>query len=156
VLKCQDEAFAAPTKEGMAGSVRLAKHLLTIMGSQQLPDSEPLHLEERMIELEVRALMEKCLDAGDGDMAVGLCKGVEAGWIDTMLTPWKHNKGKVVVMRNAVNAVRYLDPGAIPLPADVREYHRQKLAEREKKEGRKLSLEIVLKDLQFASVLPKR
>ena len=88
-----------------------------------------------MIELEVRALMEKCLDAGGGDMAVGLCKGVEAGWVDTMLTPWKYNKGKVMVMRDAENAVRYLDPGDIPLPDEVREYHRQKLAEREKKEG---------------------
>ena len=156
ILKCQDEAFATPTKEGMASSVRLAKHLLTIVGGQKLPDNDALRLEERMIELEVRALMEKCLDAGDGDMAVGLCKGVEAGWIDTMLTPWKHNKGKVMVMRDAENAVRYLDPGDIPLPAEVREYHREKLAEREKKEGRKLSFDMVVKDLQFASVLPKK
>ncbi len=156
ILKCQDEAFATPTKEGMAASARLAKHLLKLMGGQKLPDNEALRLEEQMIELEVRALMEKCLDAGDGDMAVGMCKGVEAGWIDTMLTPWKYNKGKVMVMRDAENAVRYLDPGDIPLPPEVREYHRQKLAGREKKEGRKLSFDMVVRDLQFASVLPKK
>ena len=155
ILKCQDEAFATPTKEGMASSVRLAKHLLTVMGSQRLPDSDALCLEEQMIELEVRALMEKCLDIGGGDMAIGLCRGVEAGWVDTMLTPWKHNKGKVMVMRDADNAVRYWDPGDIPLPAEVREYHRQKLAEREKKEGRTLAFDMVVHDLQFASVLPK-
>lgn len=28
ILKCQDEAFATPTKEGMAKSVRLARHML--------------------------------------------------------------------------------------------------------------------------------
>ena len=100
----------------MASSVRLARHLLTLMGTQKLPDSDEPRLEETMIEMEVRALLEKCLDAGDGDMAVGMCKGVEAGWIDTMLTPWKYNKGKVMVMRDAQNAVRYLDPGDIPLP----------------------------------------
>ena len=72
-----------------------------------------------MIELEVRTLMDKCLEAGDGDMAVGMCKGVEAGWVDTMLTPWKYNKGKVMVMRDAQNAVRYFDPGDIPLPKEV-------------------------------------
>jgi methylaspartate mutase epsilon subunit len=156
ILKCQDEAFATPTKEGMASSVRLARHLLTLMGGQKLPDNEESKLEEAMIEMEVRALMEKCLDAGGGDIAIGLCRGVEAGWIDTMLTPWKHNKGKVMVMRDAQNAVRYLDPGDIPLPDEVREYHRQKLAEREKKEGRKLDFAMVVQDLQFASVLKKK
>jgi methylaspartate mutase epsilon subunit len=156
ILKCQDEAFATPTKEGMAMSVRLAGHLLTLMGSQNMPDSEKLRLEEAMIEAEVRAVMEKCLEAGDGDMAIGMCKGVEAGWIDTMLTPWKYNKGNVTVMRDAENAVRYLDTGNIPLPEEVKEYHKEKLAERERKEGRKMTFEMVVQDLQFASLLKKK
>jgi methylaspartate mutase epsilon subunit len=108
-----------------------------------------------MIELEVRALLEKCLEAGDGDIAVGLCKGVEYGWIDTMLTPWKYNHGKVTVMRDAERAVRYLDPGNIPLPREVIDYHRAKIAEREAKEGVPANLETVVKDLQFASILPR-
>jgi methylaspartate mutase epsilon subunit len=155
ILKCQDEAFATPTKEGMASSVRLARHLVTLMGNQKIAESDKLRLEETMIEMEVRVLMEKCLEAGNGDMAIGMCKGVEAGWIDTMLTPWKHNKGKVVVMRDAENAVRYLDTGDMPLPKEVKEYHREKLAEREGKENRKINFDMVVKDLQFASVLPK-
>ena len=155
ILKCQDEAFATPTKEGMAKSVRLARHLITLMGTQRMPDNDKLALEEAMIEAEVRALMEKCLEAGDGDIAVGICKGVEAGWIDTMLTPWKYNKGKVVVMRDAENAVRYLDSGDIPLPKEVKEYHKAKLAERAAKEGTELTFDMVVKDLQFASILKK-
>ncbi len=153
ILKCQDEAFATPTKEGMASSVKVASHLLTIMGTQRMPESEELQLEQAMIELEVRAIMERCLAAGDGDIAAGMCKGVEAGWVDTMVTPWKHNKGRVTVMRDAENAVRYFDSGDIPLPNEVREYHRQKLAEREKKEGRKLDFDMVVQDLQRASTL---
>ena len=153
LLKCQDEALATPTKEGMAKSVRLAKHMLTLMGNQKLPENKKLELEEAMIEMEVRALMEKCLEAGDGDIAVGLCKGVEVGWIDTMLTPWKHNKGNVLVMRDAENAVRYLNSGDIPLPQEVRDYHREKISEREKKENRVAGLDMVVHDLQFASVL---
>ncbi|MBN1629808.1 MAG: hypothetical protein JW990_08590 [Thermoleophilia bacterium] len=156
ILKSEDEAFATPTKEGMASSVRLARHLLTLMGTQKMPESEESRLEEAMIELEVRTLMEKCLEAGGGDMAVGMCKGVEAGWVDTMLTPWKYNKGKVMVMRDAENAVRYFDPGDIPLPKEVLVYHREKLAGRAKKEGRELSFDMVVHDLQFASILPKR
>lgn len=156
ILKSEDEAFATPTKEGMAGSVRLARHLLTLMGTQKMPESEESRLEEAMIELEVRTLLDKCLEAGDGDMVVGMCKGVEAGWVDTMLTPWKYNKGKVMVMRDAENAVRYFDPGDIPLPKEVLDYHREKLAGREKKEGRPLDFQMVVQDLQFASILPKR
>ncbi len=154
ILKCQDEAFATPTKEGMAKSVRLARHLLTLMGTQKIADNEKLRLEEQMIEMEVRALMEKCLEAGDGDIAVGLCKGVEAGWVDTMVTPWKYNKGKVVVMRDAENAVRYYNFGNVPLPKEVKEYHEEKLGERSKKEGKELSFDMVVSDLQFASRLP--
>ena len=85
-----------------------------------------------------------------------MCKGVEAVWVDTMLTPWKYNKGKVMVMRDAQNAVRYWDPGDIPLPKEVADYHREKLAGREKKEGRKLDFGMVVHDLQFASILPKK
>lgn len=153
VLKCQDEAFATPTKEGMAKSVRLAQHMLTLMGTQRLKSSEAFALEEKMIELEVRTLMEKCLEAGDGDMAVGMCIGVDAGWIDTMLSPWRHNHGNVMVMRDAENAVRYLETGDMPLPEEVKEYHREKISEREKKEDRKAGLEMAVKDLQLASIL---
>ena len=39
ILKSEDEAFATPTKEGMASSVRLARHLLTLMGGQKMPES---------------------------------------------------------------------------------------------------------------------
>ena len=154
ILKCQDEALATPTKEGMAKSVRLARHMLTLMGTQRLPDNDALSDEEAMIELEVRTLLEKCLEAADGDMAVGLCKGVEAGWIDTMVTPWKYNNGKVLVVRDAENAVRYLNIGDVPLPSEVKEYHREKIAEREKRDGRQADFNMVVEDIQFASILP--
>ena len=131
--KSADEAFGTPSKEGFASAVRIARHLQKIMGDQRFPDCEELRLEEAMIEMEVRALMEKCLEGGDGDMAVGLCRGVEAGWVDLMLTPWKHMKRNVMLMRDAGGAVRYWDPGAVPLPAEVLEYHREKLAGRAKK-----------------------
>jgi methylaspartate mutase epsilon subunit len=155
ILKCQDEALATPTKEGMARSVRLARHMLTLMGTQRMPENDALAQEEAMIEAEVRAVLEMCLDVADGDMAEGLCRGVEAGWIDTMVTPWKYNNGKVLVVRDAENALRYLDTGDIPLPKEVKDFHREKIAEREKRDGRKADFDMVVKDIQFASILPK-
>jgi len=154
VLKCQDEAFATPTKEGMAASVRMARHLDTLLGAQRLPDNEALREEERMLELEVRAMMEKCLEAGDGDIALGICLGVDYGWVQTMITPWKYNRGNVLLMRDAENAMRYFDAGDMPLPEEVRQYHREKLQSRVKKEGRPLDFDMVVSDLTYAARLP--
>ncbi len=154
VLKCEDEAFATPTKEGMANSIRLARHLITLLGSQKLHECEERALEEKMIEMEVRAMLEKSLEAGDGDILVGLCTAVECGWFDTMVSPWKYVKGKVRYIRDADNAVRYFDPGNIPIPKEAKEYNDAKLREREEKQKIKLTFDTVVHDLQFASRLP--
>ena len=80
-----------------------------------------------------------------------LVKGVEAGWIDTMLTPWQPAKRKVRLMRDDERAQRYWDPGDLPLPQEVIDYHRQKLEKRAKREGKELSFDMLVKDLTFAS-----
>jgi methylaspartate mutase epsilon subunit len=154
VLKCQDEAFATPTREGMAASVRMARQIETLLSGLRLPYSDEVKEEERILELEVRAMMEKCLEAGDGDIALGLCLGVDAGWVSTMISPWKYNRGNVLLMRDAENAMRYFDCGDMPLPQEVREYHMEKLRRRAEREGRPLDFDMVVEDLQYASRLP--
>jgi methylaspartate mutase epsilon subunit len=154
VLKCQDEAFATPTKEGMCASVRMARQVETLLADLRLPYCGEVKEEERILELEVRAMMEKCLEAGDGDIALGLCLGVDAGWVSTMISPWKYNRGNVLLMRDTENAMRYFDTGDMPLPEEVKEYHLEKLRRRAQKEGRPLDFDMVVADLQYASRLP--
>ena len=154
VLKCQDEAFATPTKEGMCATVRIARQIERLLGELRLPYSAEVQEEEKMLELEVRAMMEKCLEAGDGDIALGLCLGVDRGWVSTMISPWKYNKGNVLIMRDASMAMRYFDTGDMPLPDEVKEYHAEKLKGRARKEGRPLDFDMVVDDLQYASKLP--
>jgi len=154
VLKCQDEAFATPTKEGMCATVRMARHVERLLGDLRLPISKEVLEEEKILELEVRAMMEKCLEAGDGDIALGICLGADAGWVSTMISPWKYNKGNVLLMRDSENAMRYFDIGDMPLPKEVKEYHLEKLKSREKKEGRPLDFDMVVDDLMYASRLP--
>jgi methylaspartate mutase epsilon subunit len=154
VLKCQDEAFATPTKEGMAATVRIARQIEKMLGNLRLPISAEVKEEEAILELEVRAMMESCLDAGEGDIALGLCLGVDAGWVSTMISPWKFNKGNVLLMRDDEQAMRYFDIGDMPLPKEVKEYHLKKLEGRAKKEGRPLDFDMVVDDLQYASKLP--
>ena len=155
ILKCQDEAFATPTKEGMSASVKIARFVERLIGEQRTPKSAEYLLEVEMIEKEVHAMMNATLEAGDGDIAVGLCRGVEEGWISTMVSPWIYNKGNVRLMRDADNAVRYLDHGDLPIPKEVVEYHTEKLKSRERKEGRPCDFDMVISDLQFSSRLPE-
>jgi methylaspartate mutase epsilon subunit len=153
MLKCQDEAFATPTKEGMAASVRISRMVDRLAGEQRTPESPEFLLECEMLEKEVRTWLDYTLEAGDGDIAVGLCRGVDEGFVDTMVTPWIHMKKGVRLMRDVDNAVRYLDTGNLPLPQEVKDYHKEKLLSREKKEGRPCDFKMVISDLQFASRL---
>ncbi len=151
LLKCVDEAFSTPTKEGMAAAVKIARQLLRIVGMQSLPRSPEFDLEQEMIEREVKAAMDRIYELGDGDLVQGMVKGVEIGVIDTVFSPWRFFKSKVLLVRDACNALRYLDPGNIPLPPEVREYHREKIAQREKKDGTQANLDMAIRDITWAS-----
>jgi methylaspartate mutase epsilon subunit len=151
-IKCADEAHATPTKEGMTGAVILAHQLVQTMGNQSLTQSKELEIEEEMIEKEARATVDKVIDLGDGDVAIGMVKAVECGVLDTIFSPWRYLKGNVLLVRDNNGAIRYLDHGNIPLPTEVVEYNREKVAEREKVEGVKADLEMVIKDVTYCSV----
>ena len=69
---------------------------------------------------------------GDGDLAIGMVRAVNAGVMDIPFSCWKLLKGNVLVVRDNEEAIRYLDHGNIPLPKEVIEYHKSKIAGRGK------------------------
>jgi methylaspartate mutase epsilon subunit len=142
-LKSVDEALSIPTKEGNRASLMLGYQLAQVMGQQRMPESDELKLEEMMLEKEVRATVDKVLEIGQGDVAVGMVKAVDQGVLDTMLSPYRMLKGKVLWVRDNTGAMRYMEYGNIPLPKDVVKYHHDKIAEREKKEGKTADWEMV-------------
>jgi len=150
-LKSVDEALSITTKEGNRMALMNARQLLIMMGNQRLPESPELKLEEDMIEKEVRATVDKVIEIGDGDVAVGMVKAVDHGVLDTQFSPWRHLKGKVLLVRDKKGAIRYLDHANIPLPKEVIKYHKEKIAEREKAEGRKADLEWVIENVTRVS-----
>ena len=154
ILKSQDEAIATPTKEGMRNAVRVGRQIDTLIGKQTLPtDSQEYRDEAHILELEARTLLDKCIEAGDGDLALGMCKAASYGWIGTMITPWAGNKVGCLLVRDAKKAVRYLDVGNYPFPEEVIEYHKDKLQSRAEIEGRPVDFAMLVSDLQFASLL---
>jgi methylaspartate mutase epsilon subunit len=150
-IKSPDEALTTPTGKGFRDAMIIAGQTVRLIAGQRLPESDELRLEREMIEKEVRAVMGRLLDLGDGDVALGSCRAVEAGVLDTVFSPWRPLKGQVLIVRDARGALRYLDHGNVPLPPEVAEYHRARIAERERKEGVAGDLNWVIQSATWAS-----
>ena len=146
-LKSPDEAASTPSREAIGAEVKIAKHMLNILGTFTLQTTDAMREEEEMIELEVRAIVDATLDLADGDAANGMIKAVERGVLDGVFSPWVHVKNRLLTVRDLEGAYRYLDHGALPLPRRVVDYHNAKIAERCKRSGRKADIDMVTEDL---------
>ena len=150
-IKSPDEATTTPTGEGFREAMEICGQVVRLVADQRLPESEELDIERSMIELEVRAVVSKILEMGDGDIARGACQAFQTGVIDTMFSPYRYLKGKVKVVRDANGALRYLEHGAMPLPKEVIEYHRAAIARREAKDGTRADVRWIVREATWAS-----
>jgi methylaspartate mutase epsilon subunit len=142
-----DEGAGIPVKEAHAVSYRAAKFIFDVIRAQRITlNDEEIKIEERITEMEVRAIMDRILELGDGDVAVGYEMGVQTGIIDSPLASNVNLKSKVLGIRDYYGACRYLDFGNLPIPEEAKKFHREKIAEREKAEGRKMDLDVVIQD----------
>ena len=147
VTKTTHEALGIPTKEANAAGCRATKQAIKCMRGFRLPDCREMELEMEIIRQEVRAIVDKALEMGDGDAALAAVRGFQAGVIDVPWSPNLEVANKVMPARDANGAIRYLDHGELPLSGDVLEYHREKLAARAKKENRKLDIDLAIEDV---------
>ena len=76
---------------------------------------------------------------------------VAVSLIDASFSPWTPLARKVLPVRDITGAIRFLDHGNIPLPKEVVNYHRRKIAEREKADGMKADMNMVVHDVTCLS-----
>jgi methylaspartate mutase epsilon subunit len=146
-LRTIDEAAGIPVKEAHAVSYRSAKWIFDVVREQKMKfDFEEIRVEERIAEMEIRALLDKVFEVGDGDLAVGLQKAFDLGFMDTPFSSNIHMKGKVLGVRDMKGACRYLDFGNLPIPKEAREYHQEKIVERERLQGKKPDYHTVVEE----------
>ncbi|MBI3968136.1 MAG: hypothetical protein HY329_21070, partial [Chloroflexi bacterium] len=129
-------------------SIKVARQLRRALGSQRLPDSDEIAVEREMIKAETRSLLDRTLELGDGDPAIGQLRAVERGVIDVPFSSWIKVNGRVMIVRDRTGAVRYLDTGNLPFSREIVDYHRAKIAERERAEGRPADLKMVIDDVR--------
>jgi methylaspartate mutase epsilon subunit len=146
-LRTIDEGAGIPTKEAHAISYRSASWIFNVIRAQDFQfDSKAVKAEEEMAEKEIRAVVDKVIEIGDGDVAVGSIRAVEAGILDSPFAANMNVKDNVMGIRDVKGACRFLEFGNLPMPDDVKEFHREKVKEREATEGKKMDYSVSLKD----------
>lgn len=147
-VRTVDEGAGVATEETHNMSYRSAKWIFDVVREQKIEfEMKEVKAEEEITEIEVKAIVDKIFELGDGDILVGAIRALEAGVLDS---PWSSNihvKDQVLGVRDSKGACRYLDFGNLPLPNDIKDFHRQKVTEREKKEGKKIDYHTVVQDL---------
>ncbi len=146
IVKTPHEAVGIPTMEANAEGLRCTKQVVNMLRDQNF-ENESLEVEKEIIRQETRAIVDKCFELGQGDIAVGACRGVEAGVIDVPFAPCRANAGLMLPCRDNNGAVRILEHGNIPFSKEIFDFHRQKIEERAAYEGRKASFQMVVDDV---------
>ena len=146
IVKTPHEAVGIPTMEANAEGLRCTKQMVNMMADQDLKDAR-LAEEMEIIRLETRAIVDKCFELGAGDIAVGICRGVEAGVLDVPFAPCRFNAGLMLPCRDNDGAVRILNPGNLPFNKELLDFHAEKIAQRAVAENRKASFQMVIDDV---------
>ena len=146
IVKTPHEAVGIPTMEANAEGLRCTKQVVNMLRDQTYQGKE-LEVEKEIIRLETRAIIDKCFELGKGDIAVGVCRGVESGALDVPFAPCRFNAGLMLPARDNNGAVRILNFGNLPFDKELKDFHIAKIEERASFEKRKASFQMVIDDV---------
>ncbi|HBG09091.1 MAG: methylaspartate mutase subunit E [Limnochordia bacterium] len=147
IVKTTHEALGIPTKEANAQGIRATKQVLNMLQDQVFPENPQLAAEREIILQETRSILNKTLELGEGDWALGAVRAFAAGVIDVPFAPSTFNLGRTMPARDNDGAVRFLQWGNLPFPKEIQDFHRAKLAERGQAERRPPSFQMVIDDI---------
>lgn len=150
IVKTPHEAMGVPTKEANAAGLRTTRQLISMLGEQSL-NTYSLKDEKVIIAAETRAVVDRVLELGAGDVAMGAIRAFEAGVLDIPFAPSRFNAGKMLPARDNDGCIRLFHPGNVPLPPELLDFHQQKIEERAHYENRKASFQMVIDDVYAIS-----
>lgn|GEM_PF-247249 len=146
MVKTPVEALRIPTWQDNAEAIALVRAELACTDQDDPSAASEIGLEAEVLDAEAGAVLDAVLAAGHGDPATAAVAGLELGLIDIPFSPSRWNAGQAVTVRDADGAVRFADPGRIPLPPDVFAHHRERVEHRRRHDRRHLS-ELVESDV---------
>ncbi len=151
IVKTPHEAIGVPTKEANAAGLRATKQVISMLADQELPMDEKLLAEIDIINRETRAILERTLELGDGDICVGTVRAFEAGVIDVPFAPSRYNAGNMMPARDNEGAVRYLHVGNVPFDKGIIDFNQKRLQERAKADNRDVAFQMTVDDIYAIS-----
>ena len=147
ITKTTHEAIGIPTRQANAEGLKATRMAIHLTRGRRLVEDEEMKTEMEMIRREACQIVDKALELGDGDIAAGAVRAMEAGTLDVPWVPNQHVKGAVIPVRDAAGAVRYLHTGDLPFDREVVQYNQEKLKQREAKECRVCDFDTAMGDI---------
>ncbi|MCL2376352.1 MAG: methylaspartate mutase subunit E [Defluviitaleaceae bacterium] len=151
IVKTPHEAMGVPTMEANAAGLKATKQVVNMLKGQNLLELHDVYLESGLIEMETKSIIDKTLELGYGDIALGAVRAFQAGVIDIPFSPSKYNADLAFPARDSDGAVRIFDFGNLPFRAHIRDFHRKKLEVRAKEEKREVSFQMSIDDIYAIS-----
>lgn len=142
--KTLHEAFGIPTPKINANGLRMTRMAIYLARNIKLDSMPEFQNEVDLIKREVRPIVNKVLEMGDGDVALGSVRAFEAGILDIPWSPNKWVKSKVMPARDVDGCLRILDPGNMPFSKEVMEFHTEKLRLRAEKEKQPFDINLAV------------
>lgn len=147
ITKSPHEAEGVPTKEANALGVAATKQILGMLRSQPFPGTDRLEEEMHIIELEACSVLDRVLDLGEGDVAIGTVRAIEAGALEIPFSPSRYCAGKIMPVRDVEGAVRLWDFGDLPYPDEVKRHHQKWIARRSEEQQRDAGYAMLVDDV---------
>ena len=151
IVKSPHEAMGIPTMEANAEGLRTTRQLASMLRDQPVKDSRDLGRETEIIKKETRSLLEAVRRLGEGDWVKGASAAFEAGVLDVPFAPSVYNLGKILPVRDNEGYIRLYNFGNLPLDRESKEFHRERLLERSRAEGRDICFQMVTDDIYAIS-----
>lgn len=151
ISKSPHEAAGVPTTEANVHGLTASKMVLRMLADQKLAPIAEIAEEQTILEAETRAIVDRALELGDGDAAIGAIRAIEAGVIDVPFSPHRSNANQALPARDWRGAVRLAQFGGVPIPKEIREHHEAELAKRTAGRQSRAPWELLLADVNAIS-----
>jgi methylaspartate mutase epsilon subunit len=151
ISKSPHESIGIPTMEANVLGIKASKFIVNMLKDQSMVDSETLRSEIDQIKKEVSCLIDVTIKAGNGDLAVGTVNAFKQGLLDVPFAPSNCNAGKILPARDNDGMIRILEFGNLGFTDEIKSFHKQKIAERAKRENREITFQLTVDDVYSVS-----
>jgi methylaspartate mutase epsilon subunit len=151
IVKTPHEASGIPTKEANLQGLRASKQMVSLLQDQSMLNIKRVIEEKELIKSEVKHLLAKVFELGEGDIAIGTVRAFQAGVLDVPFAPSVHNAGKLMPARDNEGAVRVLEKAKTPMLPEVWEIHQSRIKQRADVERREANYQMLIDDIYSVS-----